>query len=300
MAFGPYHERQGNKPRIMIPTSRKPDWLKVKAFGSSHYRRVSHLLTDYGLETVCRAANCPNRGECFDRGTATFLILGPTCTRNCRFCNIGTGRPAPVQSDEPARVAAMARQLELKHIVVTSVTRDDLPDGGASHFAETVRQIRLQLPEATEELLTPDFRNSPGAADTIIEAGPDVFNHNIETVPRLYPSVRPGADYRRSLQLLSYVRGHSGIITKSGLMVGLGERTEELIRVFGDLATAGISILTIGQYLSPSKDHHGVVRYLPPDEFESLGRQAQKAGIKKVMSAPLVRSSYRAEMFHQA
>ncbi len=284
----------------MIPTSRKPGWLKVKAVGSPRYRRVSRLLTDHGLETVCRAANCPNRGECFDRGTATFLILGPTCTRNCRFCNISAGPGAPVRPDEPTQVAAMACQLQLGHVVVTSVTRDDLPDGGASHFAETVRQIRLQLPPATVEVLTPDFRNAPGAADIIIEAGPDVFNHNMETVSRLYPSVRSGADYRRSLELLSYIRDYSSIVTKSGVMVGLGERTEELIRLFDDLATAGVSILTIGQYLSPSRDHHEVVRYLPPTEFESLGREAQGAGIKRVMSSPLVRSSYRAETLHRA
>ncbi|MEA3296330.1 MAG: lipoyl synthase [candidate division Zixibacteria bacterium] len=283
--------------KIVSSLSRKPHWLKVKAFGGIGYKRVNRLLTDYELDTVCRAANCPNRGECFERGTATFLILGPTCTRNCRFCDIPGGTPAPVRAEEPSRLAAMAAELGLRHVVVTSVTRDDLPDGGAGQFAETVRQIRGRLPEATVELLTPDFDKAADAADIIISCRPDVFNHNIETVPRLYQSVRPQADYHRSLQLLSYIHDHSKIITKSGLMVGLGETTEELEYVFSDLAENNVSILTIGQYLSPSRNHVPVVRYLSPDEFELLGQQAERAGIRQVLSAPLVRSSYRADMF---
>jgi len=276
---------------------RKPDWLKVSAFTGDGYRRVDRMLSGYRLNTVCQAANCPNRGECFNRGTATFLILGPLCTRNCRFCDIATGRPAPVDPEEPARLAEMAEKLGLKHIVVTSVNRDDLPDGGAAHFAETIRQIRKRLPAASVEILTPDFRNAPQAVDVIIEARPAVFNHNLETVPRLYRSVRPGARYERSLKLLSEIQRRSGIITKSGLMLGLGERHDELLRVFNDLAEIGVSILTMGQYLAPSKDHHPVVRYVPPDEFTLLGAEALKAGIKKVISGPLVRSSYRADDF---
>ena len=276
---------------------RKPPWLKVTAFGGEGYERVSHLLADLHLNTVCQAANCPNRGECFNRGTATFLIMGSICTRSCTFCNIGNGRPAVLDPEEPARLAEMAARLELKHVVVTSVTRDDLPDGGAAHFAEVVRQLRLRLPSATVELLAPDFRGVPGAADTIIAAAPDVFNHNVETVPRLYAEVRPGADYRRSLDLLRYVRDHSILLTKSGLMVGLGETETELEAVFEDLASTGVSILTIGQYLAPSPKHHPVVRYVSPEEFDRLAKTARDAGIGQVVSAPLVRSSYRAEQF---
>ena len=281
----------------MNKMTRKPDWLKVSGFTGAGYRQVDRLLSGYRLNTVCQAANCPNRGECFNRGTATFLILGPLCTRNCRFCDIKSGRPEGVDSDEPARVAAAAAELKLKHVVVTSVTRDDLPDGGASHFAETVSQIRRQLPSATVEILTPDFRNAPQAIDIIVEARPNVFNHNVETAPRLYRSVRPQADYQRSLHLLRDIQVRSQIITKSGLMLGLGETTDELLEVFNDLANVNVSILTIGQYLAPSKNHHPVVRYVPPDEFTRLGAEALKAGIKKVLSAPLVRSSYKADDF---
>jgi lipoic acid synthetase len=281
----------------MVEIVKKPDWLKVRAFTGDGYRRVDKMLEGYRLNTVCQAANCPNRGECFNRGTATFLILGPLCTRNCRFCDIATGRPAPVDPDEPARLAEMAEKLGLKHVVVTSVNRDDLPDGGAAQFAETIRQIRKKLPAASVEILTPDFRNAPEAVDIIIKARPEVFNHNVETVPRLYRSVRPGAVYKRSLKLLQDIQQRSNIITKSGLMLGLGETSEELRRVFADLATIEVSILTMGQYLQPSKDHYPVIRYVSPDEFTLLGAEAMKAGIKKVVSGPLVRSSYKADNF---
>lgn len=277
------------------PVIKKPTWLKVAAFGGHGYGRVDRMLSEFELKTVCQAANCPNRGECFNRGTATFLIMGPLCTRNCTFCNIGAGKPGLLDPDEPVRLARMAARLQLKHVVVTSVTRDDLHDGGAGHFAATVEQIRKALPSATVELLTPDFRNAPSAADIIIEALPDVFNHNIETVPRLYESVRPGAQYQRSLDLLQYVSEHSEITTKSGLMVGLGETTEEFVVVFDDLVAHGVKLLTIGQYLAPSRQHHPVVRFVPPQEFEHLGDLARKAGIRRVQSGPLVRSSYRAE-----
>ncbi len=276
---------------------RKPPWLKVTAFSGSGYERVSHLLADRSLHTVCQAANCPNRGECFNRGTATFLILGPQCTRNCRFCNIQTGRPAPLDPDEPVRIAQVAAQLKLRHVVVTSVTRDDLADGGAGHFASTVTELRKRLPEASIELLTPDFRNCPEAPGIIIRANPEVFNHNVETVPRLYPTVRPGADYRRSLGLLGYMADNSKMVIKSGLMVGVGETMEELEAVFVDLAASGVRVLTIGQYLAPSKKHHPIDRYVPPEEFDRLAEAARATGIGKVFAAPLVRSSYRAEEY---
>lgn len=276
---------------------RKPPWLKVTAFSGSGYERVSHLLANHSLNTVCQAANCPNRGECFNRGTATFLIMGPQCTRNCRFCNIETGRPAPLDPGEPARVAEAAARLKLRHVVVTSVTRDDLSDGGAGHFASTVAELRRSLPKASIELLTPDFRGCPEAPDIIIEAGAEVFNHNVETVPRLYQSVRPGADYRRSLDLLRYMADNSEMVIKSGLMAGLGETSQELGMVFVDLAAAGVQVLTIGQYLAPSREHHPIDRYVPPEEFDRLAEDARTAGIGKVFAAPLVRSSYRADEY---
>ncbi len=281
----------------MAKLTRKPSWLKVKAFTGSGYDHVNHLLSRHHLNTVCQAANCPNRGECFNRGTATFLILGPLCTRNCRFCNILTGRPTEVDPEEPVRVAEMSAELKLKHVVITSVTRDDLPDGGAEQFAAVVREIRRLLPDTTVELLTPDFKDAPGAADVVIESAPDVFNHNIETVPRLYADVRPGADYHRSLNLLEYVHIHGKGLTKSGLMLGLGETREELRTVFDDLAAHHVSILTIGQYLAPSAEHYPVQRYVPPEEFETIGHEAEQAGIRLVISAPLVRSSYKADVF---
>lgn len=276
---------------------RKPPWLKVTAFSGSGYERVSHLLTDQSLHTVCQEANCPNRGECFNRGTATFLIMGPQCTRNCRFCNIQTGRPAALDAGEPARIAEVAARLKLRHVVVTSVTRDDLPDGGAGHFAATVTELRKRLPKASIELLTPDFRDCPEALPIIIKASPEVFNHNVETVPRLYTTVRPGADYRRSLDLLRHMARQSDMVIKSGLMVGLGETNDELEAVFADLADAGVQVLTIGQYLAPSKKHHPIDRYVPPEEFDRLAKAARASGIGKVFAAPLVRSSYRADEY---
>lgn len=290
MADSPPSRPPGGGPR-------KPAWLRVTAFSGMGYENVSRLLRHYGLNTVCHAANCPNRGECFNRGTATFLIMGPTCTRNCRFCDIEPGRPRPLDPTEPARGAAAAADLQLRHVVVTSVTRDDLPDGGAGHFADVVAALRARLPAAAVEILTPDFRGVAGAVDIIIAARPDVFNHNVETVPRLYPAVRPGADYARSLALLAEVGRRSPIAVKSGLMVGLGETREELRTVFHDLAGAGVRLLTIGQYLAPSAAHHPVVRYLPPGEFAELRQEAEAAGIPLVAAAPLVRSSYRADEF---
>ncbi len=274
---------------------RKPAWLKVTAFGGGDFNRVSSLLKTYGLNTVCQEANCPNRGECFNRGTATFLILGPLCTRNCRFCDVRPGRPLSPDPDEPYRVAEAARQLNLQYVVVTSVTRDDLPDGGAGQFAATIQAIHEALPKSRVEVLTPDFKGVDDALDIVMTAKPDVFNHNLETVPRLYADVRPGADYRRSLKLLSNARVRFGAMTKSGVMVGLGETTEELQKVFDDLAANHVSLLTIGQYLSPSKNHLPVERYVPPEEFETLAEMAKSSGLKRVFSAPLVRSSYHAD-----
>lgn len=274
---------------------KKPAWLKVTGFTGAGYEGVRGLLKQYGLNTVCQAANCPNRGECFNRGTATFLILGPNCTRNCRFCNVTPGKPKPPDPSEPSRIAAAALKLKLRHVVITSVTRDDLPDGGARQFAETIRAIRGHLPESTIEVLTPDFKDVPDALDIVMAAQPDVFNHNIETVPRLYGEARPGADYHRSLALLLEAHDRFGAFTKSGLMMGLGERTDEIKEVFADLAANQIEMLTIGQYLSPSKEHLPVSRYVPPEEFDSLAELARAMGIRKVFSGPLVRSSYLAD-----
>ncbi len=275
---------------------RKPEWLKVTGFAGTNYNKVNHLLKKYGLNTVCHAANCPNRGECFNRGTATFLILGPVCSRACRFCDIQSGRPVAVDPEEPMRVGKAARELGLKHVVVTSVTRDDLPDGGAGQFVRTIEKIREYLPSSTIEVLTPDFKNDPRVVDRIVEARPDVFNHNVETMARLYPTVRPQADYHGSLKLLRYVAETSDIITKSGLMVGLGETPDELRQTFDDLVRARVQVLTIGQYLAPSANHLPVVQYVTPDEFDMFKEQAEQAGIKQVLSGPLVRSSYMADM----
>ena len=274
---------------------RKPDWLKIKAVGGDKFKEVNQLLKAYNLQTVCHAANCPNRGECFDRGTATFLILGSVCTRNCTFCDINPGLPKAVDLSEPKRVAELSKKLELKHIVVTSVTRDDLADGGASQFAKTVFEIRKILPNSTIELLTPDFLHTPESIKIIINSQPNVFNHNLETVESLYPVVRPQANYKSSLKLLKYVSENSNIRTKSGIMVGVGETIDQLKVLFDDLSSHNVSILTIGQYLAPSSKHLSVKKFYHPDEFSILKQLAEDSGISKVVSAPLVRSSYRAD-----
>ncbi len=285
-----------NNPMIPAGSAkRKPSWLRVKAFGGADHNQVDRLLRRHRVDTVCRAANCPNRGECFGHGTATFLILGPVCTRACRFCDINPGIPAPPDPDEPRRVTAAAGELKLTHVVVTSVTRDDLADGGVAQFAQVTRLLRRTLPQATVELLTPDFAGSTRSLRLLLDCAPDVFNHNVETVPRLYPRVRPRADYRRSLDLLGWMHENSEVITKSGLMVGLGESLPELKVVFADLAARGVTILTIGQYLAPSRQHLPVHRYLSPEEFDMLADEARQAGIPTVVSGPLVRSSYQAE-----
>ncbi len=287
-----------NSKELIKKENRRPEWLKVTGFSGKGYERVNSLIRDLKLNTVCHSANCPNRGECYNRGTATFLIMGHICTRGCRFCDIATGRPNRLDADEPKRVAEATKILDLKHVVITSVDRDDLKDGGANHFARTIEEIRNILPKTTIEILTPDFRNVSEAPQIIIDSKPDVFNHNVETVPRLYRSARPGASYERSLNLLKSIRDNSDIVTKSGLMVGLGETTEEMVEVFKDMVKISrLQVLTIGQYLSPTKEHLPVVRYLHPAEFSELKHLAIEAGIPKVISGPLVRSSYRAEEF---
>ncbi len=277
-------------------TIRRPSWLKVSPFSGDGYQKVAGRLRRLSLNTVCEEANCPNRGECFNEGTATFLLMGATCTRNCSFCDIGTGKPTPLDILEPRRVAQMAYELELKHVVITSVNRDDLPDQGSNHFAETIKEINKVLPKATTEILTPDFQGREQFIDVALNAGPTVFNHNVETVPRLYREVRPGSVYRRSLNVLAHAaKTFPHIKTKSGIMMGLGETFEEVVGVFYDLKQAGVQIVTVGQYLRPSKDHIALKKYWSPEEFKALELEATKVGIPVVVSGPLVRSSYHAQ-----
>jgi len=276
----------------MTEYKRRPDWLKVK-LGKKNSATVRRMLKDSELHTVCQSAACPNIGECFDSGTATFLIMGDTCTRGCRFCNIQGGKPLPLDADEPRRVAETVKQMGLTFAVVTSVTRDDVPDGGAQHFADTISAIRALNPGCKIEVLIPDFAGDMHALQTVIDAAPEVLNHNMETVPRLYDLVRPGADYQRSLDLLKRV-AESELPAKTGLMVGIGDKMDEIKATIDDIAAVGVEILTIGQYLRPSREHLPVDRYYTPEEFTELGDYARSAGIDKVESAPLVRSSYHA------
>lgn len=273
----------------------KPDWLKIKIQSSRNAEQVKGILANLSLNTVCKEANCPNLMECFCSKTATFMILGKTCTRNCAFCNVTKGKTENVDEEEPVHVAEAVKELGLKHAVITSVTRDDLPDGGAAHFAKTVREVKKLNPGVTVEVLIPDFKGDKQALKTVIEAGPDILNHNIETVERLYPAVRPMASYGRSLELLKNAGEiNSGRLTKSGIMVGLGEKKEEVFKVFEDLRRSGCSILTVGQYLAPSKNHHPVVEYIHPELFDEYKRKAMEAGFEHVVSAPFARSSYHA------
>lgn len=275
---------------------RKPEWLKIRVQDNTDKRKVEEMLSRFGLNTVCEEADCPNRMECFSRRTATFMILGRRCTRNCTFCNVEKNAPDPVDILEPEHVAQAVAELGLRHAVVTSVTRDDLADGGAGHFAEVIRSIRKEDSTVTIEVLIPDFKGSLDALKTVITAGPDIINHNVETVPRLYPEVRPMAVYKRSLELLGRVKSiNNNIYTKSGIMLGLGETEDEVLEVFGDLRKEGCDFLTIGQYLAPSKLHHPVVEYIHPESFEKYENMAQKAGFRHVASGPFVRSSYHAE-----
>ncbi len=275
---------------------KKPDWLKIRLKAGCNNIKVEKLISGLTLHTVCEEAGCPNKMECFGRGTATFMILGRLCTRNCTFCNVEKGFPAPVDPDEPRRVAAAVRELRLKHAVVTSVTRDDLPDGGAGHFARVIREIAKLAPDTVIEVLIPDFKGDINALTAVALSGPDIINHNMETVPRLYPEVRPMADYARSLKLISDIKKISaGIVSKSGIMVGLGERFEEVTGVMDDLRSAGCDMLTIGQYLAPSRAHHPVVEYIHPNIFDAYSEEAARRRFLHVASAPLVRSSYRAD-----
>ncbi len=274
---------------------RIPEWLTVKAPRRGMYEEMAGFLKSMGLHTVCQSASCPNIGECFGRHTATFMILGNSCTRSCGFCGVSHDGPTPVDPEEPRRVAEASARLALRYIVVTSVTRDDLPDGGAFHFAETIRRIKSAIPEAMVEVLIPDFRGDRAAIEAVLAAGPFVLNHNVETVPRLYSTVRPQAEYYRSLAVIETAKGFpSSIYVKSGLMVGLGEEKGEVVEVLSDLRRAGCDIVTIGQYLQPSRKNLPVVEYVPPSRFEEYERIGRDIGFRHVASGPFVRSSYRA------
>jgi lipoic acid synthetase len=277
------------------PREPKPDWLKVRAPGSENYLRLRGIMRELKLNTVCEDAHCPNIGECWHHGTATFMILGDICTRACAYCAVAHGKPKALDVHEPVRVAEAVAQMRLSYAVITSVDRDDLPDGGASIFASTIREIKHRLPSTRVEVLIPDFKGEIGPLQTVLDASPDVLNHNTETVPRLYRMARSGGRYTRTLELLDRARTYApGIPTKTGLMVGLGEDRDELIDVFRDLRRVGVSILTLGQYLRPSPDHAVMTRYYHPDEFADLKREALALGFVHVEAGPLVRSSYHA------
>lgn len=275
---------------------RKPPWLKVRLPGGEGYTRIKKLMHSQGLHTVCEEAMCPNIGECWSHGSATFLLMGDTCTRSCGFCHIKTGRPARLDEDEPRRVAESVAALNLRHCVLTSVNRDELPNGGAHIFAHTIREIRQRLADCTVELLIPDFKGNRPALQEVMEAQPEILNHNTETVPRLYRTVRPQANYQQTLRLLAGAKElDPAAVTKSGIMVGLGESKEEVIQVIRDLRAHHVDILTIGQYLRPTPLHLPVYRYVHPDEFNEFAELARELGFKWVESGPLVRSSYHAE-----
>jgi lipoic acid synthetase len=277
------------------PRKRLPRWLKAKAPGSPNYIELKNLTKDLRLNTVCESAHCPNIGECWDNRTATFMILGDVCTRSCGFCAIKTGRPQVLDKEEPQRVAAAVAQLELRHAVITSVNRDELPDGGAWIFARTLEELHRLCPETTVEVLIPDFQGDWKALQVVLDAGPDILNHNIETVPRLYPQMRPQAKYQRSLELLERAQATNPAPTKSGMMLGAGESEDEIAQTVRDLAAVHCQILTLGQYLSPSTDHVPVERYLQPSEFTRWREFALDLGFRHVESGPLVRSSYHAD-----
>ena len=277
------------------PRPAKPAWIRVRAPGSAAHAETARIVRQHGQHTVCEEAGCPNIGECWAKRHATFMIMGDTCTRACAFCNVRTGMPRPLDPGEPVRVAQAANELGLTHIVVTSVDRDDLPDGGSAHFARVIDALRASSPTTTVEVLTPDFLRKEGALETVLAARPDVFNHNLETVPRLYLSIRPGARYFHSLRLLQRAKEIDGrLFTKSGIMVGLGETREEVMQVMDDMRSAGVDFLTIGQYLQPSPRHAAVQRFVPPAEFEALRQIAVAKGFALVAASPLTRSSYHA------
>ncbi|HEY1615703.1 MAG TPA: lipoyl synthase [Rhizomicrobium sp.] len=288
------HPEKAGRPES--PLLRKPEWIRVKAPGGREFEETRGIVRQYGLHTVCEEAGCPNIGECWTNRHATMMIMGDTCTRACAFCNVKTGLPAPLDADEPARVGEAVARLGLAHVVITSVDRDDLADGGAGHFGAVIRAIRAATPSTTIEILTPDFLRKPGAVETVMRDPPDVFNHNLETVPRLYLNIRPGARYYASLRLLEQAKALSpAVFTKSGLMVGLGESREEIMQVMDDLRAAHVDFLTIGQYLQPTRKHAAVARFWTPDEFAGLEQIARAKGFAMVSASPLTRSSYHAD-----
>lgn len=290
----PRHPEKQGRPDT--PVLRKPDWIRVKAPGSPVYNETRRIIRDNNLHTVCEEAGCPNIGECWSKRHATMMIMGDTCTRACAFCNVRTGQPDPLDPQEPENVARAVERLGLRHVVITSVDRDDLEDGGAAHFAAVISAIRSRSPETTIEVLTPDFLRKDGAIDMVIDARPDVYNHNLETVPSLYLSIRPGARYFHSLRLLQRVKERdASMFTKSGIMVGLGEERHEVLQVMDDLRSAGVDFLTIGQYLQPTRKHAAVARFVTPDEFKAYERMAYGKGFLLVSSSPLTRSSYHAD-----
>jgi lipoic acid synthetase len=289
----PRHPEKAHRPdQEML---RKPDWIRVKAPGSPVYRETQQIVRDNNLVTVCEEAGCPNIGECWSKKHATMMIMGEICTRACAFCNVRTGLPTALDPMEPEHVATAVEKLGLEHVVITSVDRDDLPDGGAEHFAQVIRAIRARTPRTTIEVLTPDFLRKDGALEVVVAAKPDVFNHNLETVPSKYLKVRPGARYFHSIRLLQRVKElDPTMFTKSGIMVGLGEERNEVLQLMDDLRSADVDFLTIGQYLAPSKKHHPVIRFVTPDEFKSFATIATTKGFLLVSSSPLTRSSHHA------
>lgn len=287
------HPEKAHRPDN--PIQKKPDWIRVKAPGSPGWKETHRIVKENGLVTVCEEAGCPNLGECWDKKHATFMIMGDTCTRACAFCNVKTGMPQPLDPNEPDYVGMATAKLGLSHVVVTSVDRDDLADGGAEHFAQTIRAIRKASPKTTIEILTPDFLRKEGALEVVVAARPDVFNHNLETVPGNYLKVRPGARYFHSIRLLQRVKEMDPtIFTKSGIMVGLGEERNEVLQLMDDLRSADVDFITIGQYLQPTKKHHAVIRFVPPDEFKGYETIAYTKGFLMVSSSPLTRSSHHA------
>ncbi|MBS7542628.1 lipoyl synthase [Ancylobacter oerskovii] len=289
----PRHPEKVNRPET--PALKKPDWIRVRAPGNPAWQETANIVRAGGLVTVCEEASCPNIGECWQKKHATFMIMGDTCTRACAFCNVRTGMPGPLDRDEPQKVADAVARLGLEHVVVTSVDRDDLADGGAEHFARTIRAIRATSPGTTIEILTPDFLRKDGALEVVVEAKPDVFNHNLECVPSLYLKVRPGARYFHSLRLLQRVKElDPSIFTKSGIMVGLGEVRNEVLQLMDDFRSADIDFMTIGQYLQPTRKHHPVMAFVTPEEFKSYETIAYAKGFLMVSSSPLTRSSHHA------
>jgi len=290
----PRHPEKANRPETEV--LRKPAWIRVKAPTSKGYAETRKIVQDKGLVTVCEEAACPNIGECWEKSHATFMILGDVCTRACAFCNVATGMPQAIDTEEPGKIAEAVKEMKLQHVVITSVDRDDLADGGAQHFVDVINAIRATSPRTTIEILTPDFLRKDGATETVIDARPDVFNHNLETVPRLYLKIRPGARYFHSLRLLEKVKQRDpSQFTKSGLMVGLGETKEEVMQVMDDMRSAGIDFLTIGQYLQPTRKHAAVDRFVTPEEFKAYETIAKAKGFLLVSASPLTRSSYHAD-----